>query len=212
VAAAAFLLTACASRRCGGGAAADAGEPDGGHAQRARCLRDDLTERPYPKSRLASDVDPRATGHGLDAFNDLCGDVWCEGSFEILFQDLACSSKAKRCDLDLRFYTSVAVPPAGDITKVEAHGPGWRGYVVGQAEVDRCSPPCMAGDSLVKPPCGVFDLRCEIDPPSDPPRAVQNYEPFAMDSGWYSRVSACIHGLEDGIRAIVPEFKPRPKK
>lgn len=176
-----------------------------GKAKRTTCLRDDLSRIPYPTSPFSGDIDPAATGAAVDHFNDLCGDVWCEGSFEIAFVDLACDTKRKTCDLEMRFYTTLRVQPVGDATKVAASGTGWNGQVLAQSQVEHCYPPGVKIGLEWRRPCGVIDVRCELWPKN----GVQHAK--FPDDDFHDLTSECIKAIEKNIRAVIPEFPPRPK-
>jgi hypothetical protein len=159
------------------------------------CARYDLTGEPYPPPpALPPLVDEKKE---LDSLNSLCGDTWCEGSFEFYFFHLGCGGG--RCALDMRLYTHVPVTPMPDVSTLERHGWDWDARVLSQKQPSRCAPPCWAKDEI-EPPCGMFDVRCEIDVPDGGGVSTQDFT---------NRLLACIAAIEEGIRAQVPEFAPR---
>lgn len=166
------------------------------------CARDDSTHTPLPKSTLPDVLDPAHALGELRALNELCGDTWCEGSFEYYFHGLRCDAASATCDLDMRLYTHLPVPPAANVVGLARTDPHFRGVVLGQKQHARCTPPCW-GKGEIDPPCETFDVRCTI--------STRGLHAEIDDNDWMTRVSECISAMEPAIRARVPEFAPRDR-
>lgn len=159
------------------------------------CAGDDASGVPLVTSASPSTIDLATARRALDDRNALCGDTWCEGSFEWFFYDLR--GTAKRSELTMRAYTVPSLAPVPDVSKVTVTGQHFTGRVLGQHEVARCTSPCRG---FATPPdwtpCLVLDLRCELDVPAS---AEMDFEQPLIDCGL---------ALESAVRAVVPEFPP----
>jgi len=137
-----------------------------------------------------SDLDPKVARASLDARNELCGDTWCEGSFEWFAYDLR--SDRTRSELTLRAYTTVAEPVA-DVSTIVVTGVGYTGRVLGQHLVPSCSGPCGLPDQMTWSPCELLDVRCEIT------------RPHTEDLDWEKPLIECGIALQHAIRERIPE-------
>lgn len=159
------------------------------------CPGDDASGVPLVKSTSPSSIDLATARRALDERNELCGDTWCEGSFEWFFYDLR--GTAKRSELTMRAYTMPSRSPAPDVSHVTVTGAHFTGRVLGQHEVRRCTSPCKG---FATPPdwtpCLVLDLRCALDVPAS---ASMDFEQPLID---------CGIALETAVRALIPEFPP----
>lgn len=149
---------------------------------------------PLQKSAFASTLDPAEARHELDGTNEICGDTWCEGSFEWFFYDLR--SDSTKSEITMRVYASSRSAPAADARSVVVKGDSFEGRVLAQKTLASCTTACggFKTPPLYKP-CLVLDLRCEIAVPwSD-----------ASDA-WQKAFIACGGELESKVREIHPEF------
>jgi hypothetical protein len=158
------------------------------------CPGDDRSGVPLATSTFRSTLDLRDARETLHAWNELCGDTACEGSFEWYAYDLR--GDAERSELTLRTYSSQEEPVA-DVTSITVSGNGFTGRVLGQRMVPSCTSPCAGFDAQPRwAPCMVLDLRCEIAWPA------------SVEAPWNRAHVECGIALEQAIRARVPEFFP----
>lgn len=127
----------------------------------------------------------------LQSLNELCGDTWCEGSFDLYFHGISCAGRT--CTLAMRWYGHTRVAPPPDVSTIDVRGSGYHGWVTGVGTFAKCTPPCWSKGDLA--PCSTFDVGCEVDaPPGKPAGEVSD-----------AALSACIDALEKAIRARAPE-------
>ncbi len=50
---------------------------------------------------------PEENARVLNAIDNICGDIWCEGYYEYKFLDLACDKNSHQCDLSFKFIESI---------------------------------------------------------------------------------------------------------
>ncbi|MFO0682351.1 MAG: hypothetical protein U0234_09885 [Sandaracinus sp.] len=166
------------------------------------CPGDDLTHVPLATSDFVSTLPLAVARQELDARNSICGDTWCEGSFEWYAYDLR--SDGSRSELTQRTY-SFQRGTVADVSTIEVRGPHYVGRVLGQHVVPSCTTPCLG--FAVPPrwaPCLALDLRCELDLPAPAGPGVE-------DLPWEEAMIACGIALESAIRARVPEQFPDPE-
>lgn len=159
------------------------------------CPGDDLTHVPLATSSFVSTLPLDAARGELESRNEICGDTWCEGSFEWYAYDVR--SDAARSELTLRTY-SVQHADVADVSDVVVRGPHYVGRVLAQHVVPTCTTPCLGFETPPRwAPCLVLDVRCEVDLPAP-------LDPSA-DMTWEDVVIACGGALETTIRGRVPE-------
>lgn len=157
------------------------------------CRVDDTTGVPLATSAFVSTIPLEAARGALDARNEICGDTWCEGSFEWYAYDLR--GDGSRSELTLRTY-SYQEEPVADVSSIVVSGPSFTGRVLGQHVVPSCSSACAAW--YRQAPCLVLDVRCELGLP-------WRDETFDDAMPWEEAAIACGIALESAIRARVPE-------
>lgn len=156
------------------------------------CGIEEETGKGLPKSTLPNTLSPERAKSELDGLNELCGDVWCEGSFEYFFHGLRCNAKKKLCHLDVRMYDRQRTKKK--VQGLKKSGKGFTARVLVQTPRDCCTHPGIA-DNIE--PCTTYDARCEL-------KATIGKEEYS--EAFHNTLSKCLNALEDGIRKIVPEF------
>jgi hypothetical protein len=157
-----------------------------------RCGIEEKTGKGLPKSTLTNTLSEERSKSELDGFNELCGDVWCEGSFEYFFHGLRCDAKKKLCHLDVRMYDRQKTEKK--VEGLKKIGKGFTAHVLFQKSRRCCTHPGISDKIL---PCTTYDARCEL-------KTNVGKDEFPMS--FHDTMSNCIRALEDGIRKIVPEF------
>jgi hypothetical protein len=159
------------------------------------CPGDDRTGVPLATSTFASTLDLATARAALDARNEICGDTWCEGSFEWFAYDLR--GDAMRSEMTLRTY-SYQEPPTADVSSIVVTGPQYVGRVLARHDVPACTTPCGGfAEPPLWAPCMVLDVRCELELPA------------SDDMAWEEALIACGGALEMAVRERVPEsFAP----
>jgi hypothetical protein len=161
-----------------------------------RCGIEEKTGKGLSKSTLPSTISDERAKSELDGFNELCGDVWCEGSFEYFFHGLRCDAKKKLCHLDVRMYDRQRTKKK--VEGLKKTGKGFVAHVLFQKPRNCCTHPGIR-DNIE--PCTTYDARCEL-------KTKVGKEEFPM--AFHDTMSNCIRALEDGIREAVPEFSEEP--
>ena len=103
------------------------------------CPGNDQTGVELAPASMPSQLDPAAARRMLDIQNSICGDTWCEGSFEYYFYDFR--SWEQRSEVTMRTYSTLedGMP---DVSGVEVSGPQFVGQVLSQYVVPFCTSPC----------------------------------------------------------------------
>ena len=156
------------------------------------CGIEEKTGKGLPKSSLTNTLSEERARTELGGFNELCGDVWCEGSFEYFFHGLRCDEKKKLCHLDVRMYDRQKTEKK--VEGLKKTGKGFTAHVLFQKSRRCCTHPGIS-DKIM--PCTTYDARCELE-------TKVGKEEFPM--AFHDSMSNCIRALEDEIRKIVPEF------
>jgi hypothetical protein len=151
---------------------------------------------PLQGSPTPSEIPVADARRELDARNSICGDTWCEGSFEWYVYDLR-SAKGSS-EMTMRTYSTPQVKPVADVKGLEVKGTGFTGRVLDQHEVPSCTTPCQGFATPPEwAPGLVLDLRCVLG---------ATYGEGTMDGE--SRMVECGIRLEAAIRERIPEFAP----
>jgi hypothetical protein len=163
------------------------------------CGIEEKTGKGLPKSTLENTLSQAISDGELATLNELCGDTWCEGSFEYYFHGLRCDAKQNLCHLDVRMYDRQRTKKK--VQGLKMTGKGFTARVLAQTPRDCCTHPGIS-DNIE--PCTTYDARCEIKT-----KVVKGEEelPWAFADS----LSKCLNALEDGIRKIVPEFSEEPE-
>ncbi len=158
------------------------------------CKSDSVEQ--MPSSQFNNTLPRKDVAEHLRTLNDLCGDSWCEGSFEYFFYKLGCDVTAGTCVLEFRMYDGQKTNKS--LLKTKWSGRDFKAEVKAQNSRDCCSHPGIT-DAIV--PCIHFDVRCELAVlPFGSDRKTENQR-------WLPAVSNCIRTLESGIRKSIPEFR-----
>ena len=160
------------------------------------CPGDDGTAIPLASSSFASELAAGALRGELEATNSICGDTWCEGSFEWFFYDLR--SGGGRSEITMRAYAVHRSPEGADARKVVVETDRYVERVLSQHVVPSCTTPCRGWKTPPRwEPCLVLDLRCELAEPWTAPEIGRSWEKAFID---------CGIALETAVRKIHPEF------
>ena len=160
------------------------------------CGIEEKTGKGLPKSTLPNTLSQALSDGELMTLNELCGDVWCEGSFEYYFHGLRCDAKKKLCHLDVRMYDRQRTKKK--VQGLKKTGKGFVAHVLTQTPRDCCTHPGIT-DNIE--PCTTYDARCEL-------KTKLGKDQFP--EAFHNTLSRCLNALEDGIRKIVPEFSEEP--
>jgi hypothetical protein len=174
----------------------DASDPQPPVGSPGFCPGDDKTGVALAKGSMPSELPILDARRNLDDRNSICGDSWCEGSFEWYFYDVR--TQGQRSELTLRTYSTLRVKNA-DVTSVLVSGPQFVGRVLSQHVVPSCTSPCQGFKSPPRwAPCLVLDLRCSLALSST--GDAERWERVLIDCGL---------ALESAVRKRIPEFPPR---
>jgi len=160
--------------------------------KRKDCGKQELTGRGLPRSPMKNTLSADRTRGTLDSLNDLCGDVWCEGSFEWYFHGLTCDGKKKLCHLDVRMYH--AGKTERKVEALKRKGKAFAAEVLAQSARECCTHPGITNNIA---PCTVFDARCAL---------TTGLGQTEFPERFHETLTLCLNALEDGVREIVPEF------
>jgi hypothetical protein len=157
------------------------------------CPGDDRTGLPLATSTFSSRLPVDDARGELEGTNGICGDTWCEGSFEWFFYDLRGDND--KSEITMRVYDEHQGPKDADATKVVVRGPGYVGRVLAQKVVPSCTTPCKGFKTPPRwEPCLTLDLRCDLA------------SPWSSGSEAWSKIFIdCGIALERAIREIHPE-------
>ena len=165
------------------------------------CPGDDGIGAPLVPGSFPSTVAPDDARRELEGTNEICGDTWCEGSFEWFFYDLR--SAPGKTELTMRAYARDLSPKAATAANVVVRGPRFVGRVVGEHRVASCTTPCEGFSEKPRwSPCLALDLRCELEDAWRP-------NDGSGLSPWEKTFIDCGLALERAVREIHPEFEPR---
>ena len=163
------------------------------------CGLEEKTGKGLQKSTLENTLSQAIADGELETLNELCGDVWCEGSFEYFFHGLRCDAKQNLCHLDVRMYDRQRTKKK--VQGLKKSGKGFTARVLAQTPRDCCTHPGIS-DNIE--PCTTYDARCEIKT-----KVVKGEE--ELPRAFADSLAKCLNTLEDEIRKIVPEFSEEPE-
>lgn len=162
------------------------------------CPGDDGTGAPLVPGSFPSTIALDDARRELEGTNEICGDTWCEGSFEWFFYDLR--SAPGKTEMTMRAYARNLSPKGATAAKVVVRGPRYTGRVVGEHLVASCTTPCEGFSEKPRwSPCLALDLRCELE-------AAWRPNDGSGLSPWEKAFIDCGIALERAVRAIHPEF------